>query len=89
MLLSIPEAVGVTDEHVAYCEDEFLRRLVRETGEYLAEPNGIPAVEQFGNVRHDGPDLGGERPDADPAVPTVGTLVAVGQRTCGPESSRP
>lgn len=59
-------------EHVAHCEDSFLRRLARETGTYLAELHGVPAVEQFGHVRHHGPDLRGGRPDGDPAVLTVG-----------------
>lgn len=59
-------------EHVARCEDGFLRRLARETGAYLAELHGVPAVEQFGHVRHDGPDLSGAPPAGDPSVLSVG-----------------
>ncbi|WP_207591339.1 phosphotransferase [Halomontanus rarus] len=62
-------------ERVCRLEDDSLRRLARETGEYLGELHSIPipAVDTFGDVRHDGPELAGERPDGDPATLTVGT----------------
>jgi hypothetical protein len=60
-------------EHVSRLEDGPLRRLARETGECLAELHSVPAVDGFGHVRHDGPELSGGRPDGDPAHLTVGT----------------
>lgn len=58
-------------ERVGRLEDNALRRLARETGEYLGELHAVPAVEQFGHVRHDGPTLHGERPSGDPAILTI------------------
>lgn len=59
-------------EQVARLEDDVLRRLARETGEYLAKLHSVPAVDRFGHVRHDGPELVGDRPTGDPATLTVG-----------------
>ncbi|MCU4740607.1 phosphotransferase family protein [Natronoglomus mannanivorans] len=61
-------------ERVCRLEDDTLGRLARETGEYLGELHSIPipAVDRFGNVRHDGPELAGGRPDGDPTTLAVG-----------------
>lgn len=59
-------------EHVSRFEDDVLRRLAREMGEYLAELHSIPTVDDFGHVRHDGPELTGGRPSGDPVDLTVG-----------------
>jgi aminoglycoside phosphotransferase (APT) family kinase protein len=63
---------AVAYERVGRLGDDALRRLARETGEYLAQLHSVPAVERFGHVRHDGPALTDERPDGDPANLTVG-----------------
>lgn len=63
---------GVAYERVGRFDDGTLRRLARETGEHLAELHSVPAVERFGHVRHDGPDLTGGRPEGDPSALTVG-----------------
>lgn len=59
-------------ERVGRLADHALRRLAREMGTYLAELHSIRAVDRFGHVRHDGPDLAGGRPTGDPATLTVG-----------------
>ncbi|WP_254543772.1 phosphotransferase family protein [Halomarina pelagica] len=59
-------------ECVSRFDDGVLRRLARETGEHLAELHSVPAVDRFGHVRHDGPELTGGRPSDDPAELTVG-----------------
>ncbi|MFC7212816.1 phosphotransferase family protein [Saliphagus sp. GCM10025334] len=59
-------------EDVCHLEDDALSRLARETGEYLAELHAVPAVERFGHVRRDGPDLAGGRPECEPSALTVG-----------------
>ncbi|UTF52085.1 phosphotransferase family protein [Natronosalvus rutilus] len=59
-------------EDVCYLEDDPLSRLARETGEYLAELHAVPAVERFGHVRRDGPDLVGGRPECELSTLTVG-----------------
>lgn len=59
-------------EHVGRLGDDTLERLARETGESLADLHSVPAVDGFGHVRHDGPELTGERPSGDPATLTVG-----------------
>lgn len=71
-LMSALPGEEVPYEYVAQFEDDVLRRLARETGEYLAELHSIPAVDRFGLVRHDGPELAGGRPNGDPASVTVG-----------------
>lgn len=63
---------AVAYERVAQLETEVLRRLARETGGYLAELHSVPAVDKFGHVRHDAPDLSGGRPSGDPGDLTVG-----------------
>lgn len=62
----------VAYERVGRLADDALRRLARETGEYLAELHSIPAVEAFGHVRHETPELTGGRPGGDPSDLTVG-----------------
>jgi len=62
----------VAYERVGRLDDDALRRLARETGWHLGELHSVPAVDRFGHVRHDGPDLVGGRPDGDPATLTVG-----------------
>ncbi|UPW01467.1 phosphotransferase [Halorussus gelatinilyticus] len=62
----------VAYERVGRLGDDALRRLARETGEYLAQLHSVPAVERFGHVRHDGPALTDEPPEGDPATLTVG-----------------
>jgi aminoglycoside phosphotransferase (APT) family kinase protein len=59
-------------EQVAYLDDERLRRVARETGRHLGALHSVPAVEQFGHVRHDGSVLTGEPPSGNPATLTVG-----------------
>jgi len=59
-------------ERVCRLGDDALERLARETGAYLGELHSVPGVERFGHVRHDGPELAGERPAGDPATLTVG-----------------
>ncbi|WP_323173038.1 phosphotransferase [Natrialba sp. PRR66] len=63
----------VAYERVCRFEDASLRRLARETGEYLAELHAVSAVDRFGHVRHDGPELDGGQPVGDPATLTIGT----------------
>ncbi|MFP9192174.1 phosphotransferase family protein [Natronosalvus vescus] len=62
----------VAYERVGRLDDDALGRLARETGQYLAELHSVPAVDAFGHVRYDGPQLRGEQPDGDPATLTVG-----------------
>ncbi|WP_254767651.1 phosphotransferase family protein [Salinilacihabitans rarus] len=62
---------AVAYERVCRLDDDALRRLARETGRYLAELHSVPAVDRFGLVRHDGPELTGERPSGDPRPLTV------------------
>ncbi|WP_135853540.1 phosphotransferase family protein [Halorussus salinus] len=62
----------VAYERVARLDDDALGRLARETGEYVAQLHAVPAVERFGHVRHDGPELTDEPPGGDPATLTVG-----------------
>ncbi|MFP8958268.1 phosphotransferase family protein [Natrialbaceae archaeon A-CW3] len=62
----------VAYERVGRLDDDALGRLARETGQYLAELHSLPAVDAFGHVRHDGPELCGEQPDGDPEILTVG-----------------
>ncbi|WP_132058400.1 phosphotransferase family protein [Halorussus amylolyticus] len=71
-LMSALPGEEVAYERVGRFEDDALRRLARETGRYLAELHSVPAVEQFGHVRHCGPDLTSGRPEGDPANLTVG-----------------
>ncbi|WP_049920917.1 phosphotransferase family protein [Halopiger djelfimassiliensis] len=59
-------------ERIGRVDDETLDRLARETGRYLAALHSVPAVDRFGHVRHDGPDLTGGRPVGDPSTLTVG-----------------
>jgi aminoglycoside phosphotransferase (APT) family kinase protein len=59
-------------EQVAYLDDDRLHRIARETGRHLGTLHSVPAVEQFGHVRHDGPVCSGERPSGTPATLTVG-----------------
>ncbi|WP_049925593.1 phosphotransferase family protein [Halopiger goleimassiliensis] len=58
-------------ERVARLEDAILRRLARQVGEYLGELHAVPAPDDFGHVRHDGPALRGGRPAGDPSTLTV------------------
>ncbi|MFC6907041.1 phosphotransferase family protein [Halalkalicoccus tibetensis] len=62
---------AVAYERIGQLEDEALRRLARELGEYLAELHSIPVLENFGHVRHNGPALTGDRPSGDPGILTV------------------
>lgn len=59
-------------ERVARLSDDALRQLARDTGTYLGELHSVPAVDGFGHVRHDGPELAGASPDGDPENLTVG-----------------
>ena len=59
-------------ECVSRFDDHVLRRLARETGEYLGELHSVPAVDRFGHVRHDDSDRCGGAPDGDPTTLTVG-----------------
>lgn len=59
-------------EHVARFDDDALERLARRTGDHLADLHSVPAVESFGHVRHDGPELAGGRPSGDRSTLTVG-----------------
>jgi aminoglycoside phosphotransferase (APT) family kinase protein len=58
-------------EQVGRLDDDVLRRLARETGHHLGELHSVPAVDSFGHVRHDGPELAGDRPGGTPANLTV------------------
>lgn len=62
----------VAYERVGRLEDDALRQLAKETGKYLAELHSVPAVDSFGHVRHDAPNLTGGRPSGDPENLTVG-----------------
>lgn len=62
----------VAYERIARIEDDALRRLGRETGEYLAEVHAVSAPDRFGHVRHDGPPLSGGRPGGESATLAVG-----------------
>ncbi len=64
--IPVPEVLGVADEH------ERLRRVARETGRHLGALHSVPAVEQFGHVRHDGQALTSARPSGEPANLSVG-----------------
>ncbi|MEF8812476.1 MAG: phosphotransferase [Halovenus sp.] len=59
-------------ERVSRLEDDVLGRVARDIGRYLGELHSVPAVERFGHVRHDGPELAGGRPGGDPATLSVG-----------------
>jgi hypothetical protein len=59
-------------EQVTYLDDDRLRRVARETGRHLGALHSVPAVEQFGHVRHDGQALTGARPSGEPANLSVG-----------------
>lgn len=59
-------------EEVCRLDDDRLRRLARETGEYLGQLHSVPAVDGFGHVRHDGPGLTGDRPAGTTDSLTVG-----------------
>ena len=54
-------------ERVCRLADDVLGRLARELGEHLGELHSIPAVDRFGHVGHDGPELTGGSPGGDPA----------------------
>lgn len=71
-LMSALPGEEVAYEGVCRLTDGALRRLSRETGEYLGELHSVPAVDSFGHVRHDGPELAGGQPSGDPANLTVG-----------------
>ena len=58
-------------ERVCRLADDVLRRLARELGEHLGELHSIPAVDRFGHVGHEGPELAGGRPGGDPAMLAV------------------
>jgi aminoglycoside phosphotransferase (APT) family kinase protein len=57
---------------VGRLDDGTLERLAKETGRYLGELHGVPAVENFGHVRHDGPSSAGDRPARDPDALSAG-----------------
>lgn len=57
-------------EHVVRFDDGSLRRLARETGQYLAELHSLP-VDGFGHVRHRDADRRGGRPSGAPSSLTV------------------
>lgn len=65
---------SVEYEQVGRFSDDVLRRLARETGAYLGQLHDIPALDGFGHVRHDGPDLAGDSPAGNPGTLTVGEL---------------
>jgi aminoglycoside phosphotransferase (APT) family kinase protein len=71
-VMSVLPGEDVAYERVCRLDDDALRRLARELGEYLAELHAVPAVGRFGHVRHDAPSLAGDRPSGDPATLTVG-----------------
>jgi len=71
-LMSALPGEEVDYERVGRLEDDVLRRLARETGQYLAELHSVPAVDSFGHFRHSAPELTGGRPEGNPANLTVG-----------------
>lgn len=71
-LMSALPGENVAYERVCRLEDDVLRRLAQEMGKYLAELHSVPAVDSFGHIRHDAPNLTGGQLSGDPANLTVG-----------------
>ncbi|KAB1192275.1 phosphotransferase [Haloferax sp. MBLA0076] len=70
LMRSVPGA-EVPYERVGRFDDDVLQRLAREVGAYLGELHAVPAVDRFGHVRSDGPELACGRPSGDPETLTV------------------
>lgn len=64
LLEAIPEEVRSRKE-LATVSDDFLRGIAHESGRYLAELHSLDAVDAFGFLTPDGPELHGGRPGGD------------------------